>query len=167
GRRMVPDDHMPMRRLATHIRLTQEAVANTIVDPPRFHSQLAGQTADRPLLIPLVGAAMLMVRTDPVMAVANLHDGFGQDRLALRRAKSFMAQDVSNLKVRVALCPQLPGALDHRGVARDLTLAPDRREHDALREMATGPDDLDFDPRRSRPLDYPAGEGAARPRLAL
>ena len=34
-----------------------------------------------------------------MMAVANLHDGFGQDRLTLRRAKSFTAQDVGNLQV--------------------------------------------------------------------
>jgi hypothetical protein len=83
-RRLIPNEHIPVRGLATHIRLAQKAVANTIVDPPRFHSQLAGQTADRPLLINLVGEAMLMVRTDPMMVVANLHDGFGQDRLALR-----------------------------------------------------------------------------------
>ena len=116
-----------MRRPATHIRLTQQAVANAIVDPAPFHPQLAGQTADRPLLIYLVDSSMLMIRTDPLMAVANLHDSLGQDRLTLRRAKPFTAQDVGNLKVRVACSPQLPGALDQRIVARHVTLAPDRR----------------------------------------
>src|SRR5215510_16197513 len=128
---------MPMRRPATHIRLTQKAVANTIVDPAPLHPQLAGQTADRPLLIPLVDSSMLMGRTDPLMVVANLHDGLGQDRLTLRRAKPFTAQDVGNLKVRVAFSPQLPGALDHRIVARHVTLAPDRRDHEALRLTIT------------------------------
>src|SRR4029453_13273501 len=98
---------MPMGGLAPHLRLPQEAVAHAIGDPPRFYSQLAGQSADRPLLLNLVGEAMLMGRTDPVMAVAHLHDGFGQDRLAPRRAKSFPAQGVGNLKVRVAFSPQL------------------------------------------------------------
>ena len=101
------------------------------------------------------------------MAVANLHDSLGQDRLTLRRAKPFTAQDVGNLKVRVAFSPQLPGALDHRIVARHVTLAPDRRDHDALREMATGPDDLDFHPVRGRPLDHHACNQAAQQRLAL
>src|SRR5215813_6287677 len=110
---------------------------------------------------------MLMVRTDPLMTVANLHDSLGQDRLTLRRAKPFTAQDVSNLEVRVAFSPQLPGALDHRIVARHVTLAPDQRDHDALREMATGPDDLDFHPVRGRPLDHHAGDEAAQQRLAL
>src|SRR6266567_6301683 len=110
---------------------------------------------------------MLMVRTDPMMAVANLHDGLGQDQLTLRRAKPFTAEDVGNLKVRVALSPQLPGALDHCVVARNVTLAPDRRDHDALREMATGPDDLHFNPVCGRPLDHHACNQAAQQRLAL
>src|SRR6266487_6366651 len=117
-----------MRRPATHLRLIQKAVAKAIVDPAPFHPQLAGQTADRPLLIHLVHSSMLMVRTAPQMAVANLHDSLGQDRLTRRRAKPFTAQDVGTLKVRGAFSPQLPGALDHRIVARHVTLAPDRRD---------------------------------------
>src|SRR5438046_2734316 len=109
-----------MRRPATHIRLIQKAVANAIVDPAPFHPQLAGQTADRPLLIHLVHSSMLMIRTAPQMAVANLHDSLGQDRLTLRRAKPFTAQDVGNLKVRVAFSQQLPRAFDDRIVARQL-----------------------------------------------
>src|SRR4030095_8783688 len=133
-----------MRRPATHIRLTQQAVAHAIVDPAPLHPQRAGQTADRPLLIHLVHASMLMGTTDPLMVVANLHDGLGQDRLTRRRAKPFTAQDVGNLQGRVAFSPPLSGTLDHRIVARHVTLAPDWRDHNALREMATGPDDLDF-----------------------
>src|SRR5215510_16321806 len=110
---------------------------------------------------------MLMGRTDPVMAVANLHDGLGQDRLTPRRAEAFTAQDVGNLKVRVALSPQLPSALDHRVVAGDVMLVQDGRDDDSLREMATNPDDLDLNPIRSHPLDHHACNQAAQQRLAL
>src|SRR5882724_3396559 len=92
---------------------------------------------------------MLMVRTDPVMAVAHLQDRLGQDPIAPRRAKAFTAQDFSNVEVRVALSPQLPGALDHRVVAGDVMLVQDGWDDDALRAMATDPDDLDFNPIRA------------------
>src|SRR5262249_2342830 len=107
---------------------------------------------------------MLMVRTAPLLAVANLHDGLGQDHLTLRRAKPFTAEDVGNLQVRAARSPQLLDALDHRVVARNVTLAPDRRDHDALREMATGPDDLHFNPVCGRPRVPQALYQAAQPR---
>ena len=110
---------------------------------------------------------MLMVATDPVMAVANLQDGLGQDLLAPRRAKAFTAQGVGNLQVRVALSPQLPGALDHRVVAGDVMLVQDRRDDDALREMATHPDDLDLNPIGGRPLDNHACDQAPQQGLAL
>src|SRR5438874_428075 len=97
---------------------------------------------------------MLMVRTDPVMAVANLQDGLGQDPIAPRRAKAFTAQDFSNMHVRVALSPQLSGALDHRVVACDVMLVQDGRDHYPLREMAPDPDDLGLNPIGGRPLDH-------------
>src|SRR6266446_4031947 len=110
---------------------------------------------------------MLMVRTDPVMAVAHLQDRLGQDPIAPRRAKAFTAQDCSNVEVRVALSPQLPGALDHRVVAGDVMLVQDGWDDDALREMATDPDDLDLNPIRGHPLDHHACNQAAQQRLAL
>src|SRR6266516_4078370 len=110
---------------------------------------------------------MLMVRTDPVMAVAHLQDRLGQDPIAPRRAKAFTAQDCSNVKVRVALSPPLPGALDHRVVASDVMLVQDGWDDDSLRKMATDPDDLDLNPIRGHPLDHHACNQAAQQRLAL
>src|SRR2546428_9827616 len=104
---------MPMRRPATHLRLMQKAVAHAIVDPAPFHPQLAGQTADRPLLINLVHSSMLMVRAAPPMAVAHLHDSLGQDRLTLRRPKPFAAHEVDNLKDPQAFYHLMPAALDN------------------------------------------------------
>src|SRR5215510_5937973 len=110
---------------------------------------------------------MLMVRTDPVMPMAYLQDRLGQDSIAPRRAKAFTAQDFRNVEVRVALSPQLPGALDHCVVAGDVMLVQDGRDDDALREMTTDPDDLDLNPIRGYPLDHHAGNQAAQQRLAL
>src|SRR4029434_2029461 len=95
-------------------------------------------------------------------ALPNLHDGLGQDCLTPRRAEAFTAQDIGNLQVRVALSPQLPSALDHRVVAGDVMLVKDGRDDDALREMATNPDDLDLDPVGSCPLDHQAGDTATK-----
>src|SRR5713101_5953426 len=97
-----------------------------------------------------------MVRTDPVMAVAKLQDGLSQDPSAPRRAKTFTTQDLSDLHVRIAPSPQLPGALDHRVIARDVMLVQDGWDHHSLREMATDPDDLDLHPIGGRPLDHDA-----------
>src|SRR6266705_1490792 len=87
-----------------------------------------------------------MVATRPVMLVADLQDGPGQDLSASRRAKPFTAQGLGNLRIRGALGPQLPGAFNHGVVASDLALVQDRRDDDPLRDMATDPDNLDFYP---------------------
>src|SRR5712691_8490751 len=110
---------------------------------------------------------MLMVSTHPVMAVAHLQDGLGQDPITPRRAKAFTAQDLSNVDVRVTLTPQLSGALNLRVVARDVMLVQDGRNHYPLREMATNPDDLDLHPISGHPLDHDSCDQAAQQRLAL
>src|SRR5262245_16726082 len=110
---------------------------------------------------------MLMIRTDPVMPMAYLQDRLSQDAIAPRRAKAFTAQDFSNVEVRVALSPQLPGALDHRAVAAALVLVQDGSDGDALTRMATHPEDPDLNPIRSHPLDHHACNQAAQQRLAL
>src|SRR5262249_25964238 len=52
---IITDEIIPIGGLATYIRLPEKTVANPVVDPSPFHPQLASQTADRPLLINLVG----------------------------------------------------------------------------------------------------------------
>src|SRR6266702_3475367 len=107
---------------------------------------------------------MLMVRTDPVMPMAYLQDRLSQDSIAPRRAKAFTAQDFSDVEIREALSPQLPGALDHRVVAGDGVLVQDGWADDALRAMTTDPDDLDLNPIRSHPIDHHTCNQAAQQR---
>src|SRR5215831_533154 len=85
---------------------------------------------------------MLMVTTDPVMLVAHLQDGLGQDPSATGRAEAFLAEGLGNLRIRIARLPQLLRAVDHRVIASAVALVHDRWNDDALREMATDPDNL-------------------------
>src|ERR1700745_1266796 len=110
---------------------------------------------------------MLMVATDPVLLVADLQDGPGQDLRASRRAKPFTAEGLGNLRIRVALGPQLPGAFHHGGVARDVALVQDRRDDGSLRDMATDPDNLDLHPIGGRALDNALRAEAAEQGLTL
>src|SRR6266481_5458388 len=110
---------------------------------------------------------MLMVATDPVMLVANLQDGLGQDPIATGRAEAFMAEGLGNLRIRIARPPQLPRAVDHRVIAGAVALVHDRWNDDALREMATHPDDLDLNAIGGCALDNHAGNDAPEQGLAL
>ena len=112
-----------------------------------------GEAVERPHVVNLVGETMLLVATDPVMLVADLQDGPGQDLSASRRATPFTAAGLGDLRIRVALGPHLPGAFHHGGVARDVALGQDRRDDGPLRDMATAPDNLDLHPIGSRALD--------------
>src|SRR4029453_1063958 len=103
---------------------------------------------------------MLMVATDPVMLVANLHDGFGQDPSATGRAEAFLAEGLGNLCICIARPPQLLRAVDHRVIASAVALVHDRWDDDALREMATYPDDLDLNAIGGCALDNHAGNDA-------
>src|SRR3989442_2974070 len=85
---------------------------------------------------------MLMVATDPVVLIANLQDGLGQDPIATGRAEAFLAEGLGNLCIRIARPPQLLRAVNHRVIAGAVALVHDRWNDDALREMATDPDDL-------------------------
>jgi hypothetical protein len=52
---IITDEIIPIGGLATYLRLPQKTIANPVVDPSPFHPSLASQTANRPLLIHLVG----------------------------------------------------------------------------------------------------------------
>src|SRR5438093_2710802 len=108
-----------------------------------------------------------MIATHPVIVVANLQDGAGQDHRATRRAKAFTAQDLGNLCIRIALTPQLLRACDHRGIPSDVTLVEDRRDDYPLREMATHPDNFDGNAIGGRPLDNDPCDQAPQQGLAL
>src|SRR5215471_12880650 len=110
---------------------------------------------------------MLMVATDPVMLVANLQDGLGQDPSATGRAEAFLAEGLGNLRIRIARPPQLLRAVNHRGIAGAVALVHDRWNDDALREMATHPDDLHLNAIGGGALDNHAGNEAAEQGLAL
>src|SRR6266849_3006848 len=97
------DEVISIRRLAHHIRFMQRAVANPLVEPLSCHAEMAGEAVNRPHVINLVSQAMLMVPTDPLVGVAELQDGAGQDAVSTRRAKPFTAQGLGNLRIRVAL----------------------------------------------------------------
>src|SRR5215831_18630071 len=110
---------------------------------------------------------MLMVATDPMMLVANLQDGLGQDPSAPGRAEAFLAEGRGNLRIRIARPPQLLCAVDHRVIAGAVALVHDRRNDYALREMATHPDDLDRNAIGGGALDNHAGNEAPEQGLAL
>ena len=110
---------------------------------------------------------MLMVATDPVMVVANLQDGPGQDPIASRRAKALSTQSLGNLDVRVAFTPQVSNTFDHRVVASDVTLVQDGRDDHPLREMATHPDNFDRHAIGGRTLDNDPCDHTPQQSLAL
>src|SRR5215813_3552340 len=103
---------------------------------------------------------MLMVATDPAMLDANLQDGLGQDPRATGRAEAFLAEGLGNLRIRIARPPQLLRAVDHRVIASAVALVHERWNDDALREMATHPDDLDRNAIGGGALDNHAGNDA-------
>src|SRR5437870_12615822 len=108
-----------------------------------------------------------MAETNPVIVVAELQDGAGQDHRAARRAKACTAQGLGNLRIRIAFTPQLLRACDHRVIPRDVTLVEDGRDDDPLREMATYPADFDISALGGCPLDNPPCDQAPQQGLAL
>ena len=150
---IIMDEIIPIGWLAYHIWLAERASAHPMVQPLPLHAQMMGEAVDRPHVVHLVGSTMLMVATDPVMLVADLQDGPGQDLIASRRAKPCTAEGLGNLRIRGALGPQLPGAFHHGVVASDVALVQDRRDDDPLRDMATDPDNLDRHPISGHALD--------------
>ena len=110
---------------------------------------------------------MLLVPTDPLMVLADFPDGRGGDLRAARRTKAFTAERVGKLRVPRAGTPPLMEACPHRVVPRDLMLAPDRRDDDTLRALATPPDNLHVNAIGGRPCDPDLCDQAPQQGLAL
>ena len=158
---------MAIRRATEHIGLSQKAAANPIVPPGALDAEMAGQPMDRPHRVNLVGTAMLLIPADPLIVFADLQDGRSGDLRAARRAKPFPAARVSNLRVPIAVTPQLLEARHHRVVPRALTLAQDRWADNALRAMPTAPDNPHVNAIGSRPGDNDPCHQAPPQSLAL
>src|SRR2546425_9381242 len=88
-RALITDKVMAIRWATHDIRRTEPSAPNAVVQPVASHTQMPGKTADRPHAINGVGLAILLVRTNPLVLMADLQDGRSGDVRAACRAEAF------------------------------------------------------------------------------
>ncbi len=98
--------------------------------------------------------------------LATLDEVLAQRQRERQRLETYQQQQVSHARFAATLARRRYEQVDpaYRLVAAELEREWD---DDALRAMATDPDDLDFNPIRGHPLDHHACHQAAQPRLTL